>query len=213
MRSKFIVVEGLEGSGKSSAVKKIADILRQKYGLVDLIITRDPGGTLLSESLRNLIKKGVNDELITDHAELLMFYAARVQLIEQVIKPSLSKNIWVISDRYDLSSHAYQGGGRAIDVMLLKALRNLVIKNFQPDLTFYLDVSPIVGLSRIFIRDTSLDRIERESLDFFNRVRSCYRLMASKNHRIITIDAHQTLQDVHKEIFIYLKKWLMVQGA
>ncbi|QOI11051.1 dTMP kinase [Blochmannia endosymbiont of Colobopsis nipponica] len=210
MAGKFIVIEGLEGSGKSSAIKQVAKTLR-KYGIYKFIITRDPGGTPLSEKLRILIKKGIDNEAITDYAELLMFYTARIQLLENVIRPALLRNIWVIGDRYDLSSQTYQGCGRKLDKMLLHILKNTVLKNFQPDLTLYLDVSPIIGLSRI-LKKRKLDRVELESLDFFNRVRSCYKLIAAKDHRIITIDANQELRNVHDRIFFYLKRWLIDQG-
>ncbi|SUC18600.1 thymidylate kinase [Proteus mirabilis] len=100
-----------------------------------MAFTREPGGTPLAEKLRELIKQGIEGEKVTDKAELLMLYAARVQLVENVIKPALAQGKWVIGDRHDLSSQAYQGGGRGIDKALMKSLRDTVLADFKPDLT------------------------------------------------------------------------------
>lgn len=127
-----------------------------------MVFTREPGGTQLAEKLRSLVLdiKSVGDEVITDKAEVLMFYAARVQLVETVIKPALANGTWVIGDRHDLSTQAYQGGGRGIDQHMLATLRDAVLGDFRPDLTLYLDVTPEVGLKRARARGR-LDRIEQ----------------------------------------------------
>lgn len=196
MISKFIVVEGLEGAGKTNAHNVVVATL-QELGVTNLVFTREPGGTPLAERLRELTlnNKGIGDEVVTDKAEVLMFYAARVQLVETVIKPALARGAWVIGDRHDLSTQAYQGGGRCIDQNLLMALRNTVLGNFYPDLTIYLDVTPEVGLTRARARG-ELDRIEQESIDFFNRTRARYLELASADSRIKTIDATRPLDDV-----------------
>lgn len=165
MNSKFIVIEGLEGAGKTSAMKTIVEMLQQ-HGIQNLIFTREPGGTPLAEKLRGLIKQGVEGEPLTDKAEVLMLYAARVQLVENVIKPALARGTWVVGDRHDLSSQAYQGGGRGIDKNLMTSLRDTVLGDFRPDLTIYLDLPPQIGLLRARERG-ELDRIEKESMDFF----------------------------------------------
>ena len=171
MRSKYIVIEGLEGAGKTTARNVVVETLEQ-LGIRDMVFTREPGGTQLAEKLRSLVLdiKSVGDEVITDKAEVLMFYAARVQLVETVIKPALANGTWVIGDRHDLSTQAYQGGGRGIDQHMLATLRDAVLGDFRPDLTLYLDVTPEVGLKRARARG-ELDRIEQESFDFFNRTR------------------------------------------
>ena len=149
MRSKYIVIEGLEGAGKTTARNVVVDTLKA-LGVADMVFTREPGGTQLAEKLRSLVLdiKSVGDEVITDKAEVLMFYAARVQLVETVIKPALARGQWVIGDRHDLSTQAYQGGGRGIDRTMLATLRDAVLGDFRPDLTLYLDVTPEVGLQR-----------------------------------------------------------------
>ncbi|HEY1846256.1 MAG TPA: dTMP kinase [Buttiauxella sp.] len=196
MASKFIVIEGLEGAGKTNAHNVVVATLKE-LGVSDLVFTREPGGTPLAERLRELTlnNKGIGDEVVTDKAEVLMFYAARVQLVETVIKPALSRGAWVIGDRHDLSTQAYQGGGRCIDQNLLMALRNTVLGDFYPDLTIYLDVTPEVGLTRARARG-ELDRIEQESIDFFNRTRARYLELAAADSRIRTIDATQSLDEV-----------------
>ncbi|MNZ80108.1 Thymidylate kinase [compost metagenome] len=145
-------------------------------------------------------------------AEVLMFYAARVQLVETVIKPALAEGQWVIGDRHDLSTQAYQGGGRGIDQQMLATLRNAVLGDFRPNLTLYLDVTPEVGLKRARARG-ELDRIEQESLDFFNRTRARYLELAAQDDSIRTIDATQSLEDVTRSIRETITAWLQEQQA
>lgn len=209
MNSKFIVIEGLEGAGKTSAMKTVVEILQQ-HGIQDLIFTREPGGTPLAEKLRGLIKQGVEGESLTDKAEVLMLYAARVQLVENVIKPALARGTWVVGDRHDLSSQAYQGGGRGIDKNLMSSLRDTVLGDFRPDLTIYLDLPPQIGLLRARERG-ELDRIEKESMDFFDRTRSRYLEFAAQDKSIATIDATQPIEQVQADIYQVLGQWLKQQ--
>ncbi|CEN32183.1 Thymidylate kinase [Candidatus Westeberhardia cardiocondylae] len=206
MLGKFIVVEGLEGAGKTTASKEIIKILHN-YGIFNIIKTREPGGTPLAEKMRVLIKTGFKQEPITKYAELLMCYIARAQLVENIIKPALLQGSWVICDRHDFSSFAYQGGGRKINKNLLKVLHYSILKNFHPNLIFYLDVSPIVGLSRIKKRNKT-DRIEKETLSFFKRTRFYYKKLAKKNKYTFIIDANETLEKVNNSIKNTLKNWL-----
>lgn len=213
MRSKYIVIEGLEGAGKTTARNIVVETLEQ-MGVRDLVFTREPGGTVLAEKLRSLVLdiKSVGDEVITDKAEVLMFYAARVQLVESVIKPALAQGKWVIGDRHDLSTQAYQGGGRGIDPQLLTTLRDAVLGDFRPDLTLYLDVIPEIGLKRARARG-ALDRIEQESLNFFNRTRARYLELAAADPSIRTVDASQTLDEVMQSIRREVTAWVKEQGA
>ncbi|MCT8345039.1 MULTISPECIES: dTMP kinase [Photorhabdus] len=209
MNGKFIVIEGLEGAGKTSAMKTVVEILQQ-HGIQNLIFTREPGGTPLAEKLRGLIKQGVEGEPLTDKAEVLMLYAARVQLVENVIKPALARGTWVVGDRHDLSSQAYQGGGRGIDKNLMTSLRDTVLGDFRPDLTIYLDLPPQIGLLRARERG-ELDRIEKESIDFFDRTRSRYLEFAAQDKRIVTVDAAQPIEQVQADICQVFGQWLKRQ--
>ncbi len=209
MTGKFIVIEGLEGAGKTTARQVIVDTLHEN-GITDLIYTREPGGTPLAEKLRTLIKDGIDGETVTDKAEVLMLYAARIQLVDNVIKPALARGQWVIGDRHDLSSQAYQGGGRGIDRKLMQSLRDTVLGDFYPDFTLYLDLPPEIGLSRARSRG-ELDRIEQESLDFFRRTRARYLELAESDPRIVTVDASQSMDNVHQSIRTAVLDWLAQQ--
>lgn len=206
MKNQFIVIEGLEGAGKTTAINTVVDTLNHA-GINDIVFSREPGGTPLAEKLRELIKQGIEGDKVTDKAELLMLYAARVQLVDTVIKPALAAGKWVVGDRHDMSSQAYQGGGRQIDRHLMQSLRDLVLGDFKPDLTLYLDLSPKLGLQRARSRG-ELDRIEKESLAFFERTRDRYLELAASDKSIITIDASQNIEQVQNDIRTALLKWL-----
>ncbi|MGN5192769.1 dTMP kinase [Aeromonas veronii] len=195
--SKFIVIEGLEGAGKSSAVRYVTDYL-QRHGINRIECTREPGGTPLAERMRAIVKE-VHDERLTIEAELLLMYASRVQLVETRIKPALADGVWVVGDRHDLSSLAYQGGGRGIDANLIGAIKQAVLGNFKPDLTLYLDIDPALGLQRARHRG-ELDRIELEQLSFFERTRTRYLELAAKDDSIVVIEAAQTPEQVKAAI-------------
>jgi len=209
MKSSFIVIEGLEGAGKTTARDVVVSTLRE-HGIADIQFTREPGGTPLAEKLRDLIKQGIEGEQLTDKAEVLMLYAARVQLVENVIKPALARGAWVVGDRHDLSSQAYPGGGRGIDSRLMTSLRDTVLGEFRPDLTLYLDLSPVIGLQRARARG-ELDRIEQESLAFFERTRERYLSLAAEDATIKTIDASQSLEQVATDIRLTLIEWIEQQ--
>lgn len=209
MAGKFIVIEGLEGAGKTTAINTVARVLNQHH-ICNLQFTREPGGTPIAEALRDIIKNGLQNEPLTDKAELLMLYAARIQLIENVIKPALNKGNWVIGDRHDLSTQAYQGGGRQLDRHFIETLKKQVLGDFKPDLTLYLDIDPEIGLMRAKSRG-ELDRIEQQSLAFFKRIRQRYLELANQDATIITIDAAQSIDAVTQQIEEILTKWLTRQ--
>lgn len=213
MRSNYIVIEGLEGAGKTTARQLVVESL-QSAGIHDMVFTREPGGTILAEKLRSLVLdiQSTGDEVINDKAEVLMFYAARVQLVETVIKPALARGQWVIGDRHDLSTQAYQGGGRGIDRTMLATLRDAVLGDFRPNLTLYLDVTPEVGLQRARARG-ELDRIEQESMNFFNRTRARYLELAAADPSIRTVDATQPLDAVARDIRATIAQWMAEQAA
>src|SRR5690554_2608381 len=188
MKTPFIVIEGLEGAGKSTVLHVITEWLEQRG--IDFTTVREPGGTPLAESLRGLIKQEW-DEHVSPETELLVMYAARVQLVNEVIKPALASGRWVVGDRHDLSSQAYQGGGRQLSKDMLAQLSAMTLKGFKPDLTLYLDIEPSVGLARASARG-ALDRIEREALAFFERTRARYKELAAADASIKTIAAERT---------------------
>ncbi|WP_084255303.1 dTMP kinase [Pasteurella testudinis] len=206
---KFIVLEGLEGAGKTTAREAVLKAL-QANGIDQVEFTREPGGTPLAEKLRQLIKFGDGKEVISDKAELLMLYAARIQLVENVIRPALTCGKWVLGDRHDMSSQAYQGGGRQIDRTLLATLRDTVLGDFKPDLTLYLDIDPELGLSRARSRG-ELDRIEQLQLDFFQRTRQRYLELVAADPNAILIDAAQSIEQVSAAVQSAVSAWLAKQ--
>lgn len=209
MNGKFIVIEGLEGAGKSSAIAICQALLTDAN--IAFVNTREPGGTPLAESLRNIVKAS-HEEKVSDATELLLMYAARAQLVENVIQPALETGQWVLGDRHDLSSQAYQGGGRRIDKTHLAALSNIVLGDLKPDLTIYLDIDPKVGLARAANRG-ELDRIEQEQLSFFERTREVYLAAAKADKHIVAVDASQTMDAVHHDIATILAEFISQQGA
>ena len=195
--SKFIVIEGLEGAGKSTAIGHIMSVLNT-HNIQNVVSTREPGGTPLAEAMRALVKEAHADEELTIQSELLLMYAARSQLVERVIKPALASGQWVVGDRHDLSSQAYQGGGRGLkDIMA--PIRNAVLGDFKPDLTLYLDIDPTLGLSRAQARG-ELDRIEQNALSFFQRAREVYLEAARNDSSVVKIDASQSIDKVAQDI-------------
>ncbi|MCF6456123.1 dTMP kinase [Pseudoalteromonas sp. MMG024] len=204
MNGKFVVIEGLEGAGKSSAIAVCQRVLNDAQ--VNFVNTREPGGTPLAESLRSLVK-ATHEEKVSDATELLLMYAARSQLVENVIFPALNRGDWVLGDRHDLSSQAYQGGGREIDNHKLEALADIVLGELKPDLTLYLDIDPKIGLARAANRG-ELDRIELEQLSFFERTREVYLNAAKNDSSIVTIDASLPMETVHMNIEKALKQFI-----
>lgn len=202
---KFIVIEGLEGAGKSSAISVVKSSL-EKAGH-EVVSTREPGGTPMAEAIRECVKHDWNGEIVTQEAELLLMYASRVQLLENVIKPALKAGKWVLGDRHDLSSQAYQGGGRGVPVETLEQLRNITLKGFKPDHTLYMDVQPEVGLARARGRG-ELDRIEKEDLSFFERTRARFLSLADQDGSIAVINSMQSMEGVHQDIRAQVEKWL-----
>ena len=187
----------MEGAGKSSAIAVIEKILN-KQG-IDYIKTREPGGTPLAESLRDMVKSVDHQEKLTVETELLLMYASRSQLLANKILPALAAGKWVIGDRHDLSSRAYQGGGRGFDENIMNTISDITLKGFRPDITLYLDIDPHIGLSRAKARG-DLDRIELEQMDFFIRVHNKYRELAAQDTSIVTVDAAQTMLAVHQDV-------------
>ncbi|MBV9575418.1 MAG: dTMP kinase [Gammaproteobacteria bacterium] len=191
IRGKLISIEGIEGAGKSTAVEYIKNYLQQAN--IDVICTREPGGTALAEEIRQILLHTQVAETITAEAELLLMYAARAQHIHQLISPALEAGKWVISDRFMDASYAYQGGGRGIDRKYIDNLNAWIVAPVFPDLTLLLDISPEQGFERAAKRSLEKDRIEKEAHHFFARVRQVYLARAKEDpKRIKVIDASQS---------------------
>ena len=192
--SKFITFEGIDGAGKSTHLAWFADALRQR-GL-NVVVTREPGGTPLGEQLREILL----DQPMSVGTEAMLMFAARLEHIEQVIKPALRADKWVISDRFSDASFAYQGGGRGMDWERLRQLEQWVHPDLQPDLTVFFDVPVEVARLRL-VSNASLDRFEQEQADFFERVRAGYcRRVRENPQRYAVIDAAQALDLVKKKL-------------
>ena len=202
---KFIVIEGMEGAGKSSAITAIENLLTQQG--IEFVNTREPGGTPLAESLRDMVKSVDHQEKLTVETELLLMYASRSQLLANKILPALAKGLWVIGDRHDLSSRAYQGGGRGFDEKIMNTISDITLKGFKPDLTLYLDIDPHIGLLRAKARG-DLDRIELEQMEFFIRVHQKYRELADQDSSIVSVDASQTMAQVHQDIIEEVQQFM-----
>lgn len=204
---KFIVVEGLEGAGKTSAIDVVCKSLSRAN--IHYITTREPGGTAMAEAIRDCVKKNWKGEIVLAETELMLMYAARLQLIYNVIKPNLEKGLWVIGDRHDLSTQAYQGGGGQIPRTILDPIREVALKGFTPDITLYLDIKPEIGLARARGRG-ELDRIELNDIQFFERTRHVYLSACDQDASIVKIDAGQSMEMVHADIQGELESLLSV---
>lgn len=205
-KGHFIVIEGLEGAGKSTALNTIKRFL-VNHG-VELMVTREPGGTRVGETVRHLIKEVMPEEPLDARAELLLLYAARVQLLEQVIRPALNKGCWVLADRFELSTFAYQGGGRKLDEQVITQLSSFCLQDFKPDLLIFLDVTPEKGLQRARKRSKA-DRIEQETLSFFNDVYHSYHEHIKTMDNVAVIDACQPFAAVQDSIRTALENYMM----
>lgn len=191
-RGKFITLEGLEGVGKTTNRSYVESLLTEAG--VDFIGTREPGGTALGESLRNLVLHA--DGQMLPETELLLMTAARVEHVKQLIEPALLKGQWVLCDRFLDASVAYQGAGRELGVERVVELHRMMGVTLEPDLTLLLDMPVADGLKRMAERGAP-DRIEREALAFFERARAAYLQRArSFPERIVLIDASRTLPEV-----------------
>jgi len=200
-KGKFITIDGVEGSGKSTQIDLICSYLQRKS--IDVVRTREPGGTDLGEKIRSLLLDVDNKEMHSD-TELLLMFSSRNELIQNKIIPALNKGSWVVSDRFTDASFAYQGGGRMLDLNRISKLESWVLGEFQPNLTLFLDVSVDVGMQRVEAR-AAKDRIELEERAFFERVRSFF-IDRSKSYpeRIKLIDASGSISEIHNNIKLFL---------
>lgn len=205
MRGRFITLEGSEGSGKSTNLAFIHQYL-QRAG-VNVVLTREPGGTPLGEAIRELLLDHRNNEMASD-TELLLMFAARAQHLHERILPALAAGNWVLCDRFTDATYAYQGSGRGIATERIAQLESWVQGELRPDLTLFLDLPVAQGLARAGERSAP-DRFEREQIDFFERVRQGYLAQAeSAPQRYRVVDASQSLEAVQSQIQSVLDDYL-----
>lgn len=191
MKAKFITLEGIEGSGKTSSLKSITDLLDKKN--ISYIVTREPGGSSIGKELRAILLDP--DTEISPEVELMLMLSDRKDHVEKIILPNLEKGNWVVSDRFMDSSIAYQGGGRQLDKKLIISLTDY-LNLPQPDLTLLFDLPVEVSLSRVKARG-ELDRFEKEELEFHKRIRNTYLDLAKNNsNRIKIIDSSKKIESM-----------------
>lgn len=198
MNGKFISIEGIEGAGKSTQMRFIQSFLEHQGKTV--VVTREPGGTVLGEQIRELLLTP-RDEGMCHDAELLLMFAARAEHLEQVIKPALSRGDWVLSDRFVDATFAYQGGGRGIDIKRIESISDWTLQAIHTDLTLLFDLPVAVGQERVIKRSQDKDRFEQEKGVFFEKIRQCYLQRADREpDRIKKIDASQTIENIQHQV-------------
>jgi dTMP kinase len=208
-RGRFITLEGGEGVGKSTNLVFVAERLRQAG--IEVVTTREPGGTPLAEAIRALLL-GVSEEAMAGLTELLLVFAARAQHLARVIRPALEGGAWVVCDRFTDATYAYQGGGRGLDEDLIARLETMVQQGLQPDLTLYLDLPP--DEAEVRLGDRERDRFEREQRAFFHRVRDTYLARAAQApSRFRIVDAGAPLADVQCQLGELLEVYVREQRS
>ena len=199
-KGKFITFEGIDGCGKSTQVKKLVEFFNKTKKTA--IFVREPGGTQISEEIREiLLNRHLED--ISDRTEALLMTGSRSQLTHEIIIPNLNKGLHVLADRYSDSTLAYQGGGRQIDIEWLIRLNQFATYNIEPNVTFYIDVLPEEALKR---KNQEKDRIEMAGIELQSRVRNAYLELAKRfQSRYIIIDGHDSIDNIHDVIINHIK--------
>lgn len=201
---KFITFEGGEGAGKTTQAQLLCKALEGAG--VETLLTREPGGTFGAEAIRNLVLEGTSDRW-SGMTELLLMYAARLDHVEKLIKPALSRGVWVISDRFADSSLAYQGYARGLGPERVQSLHNAVMDNFEPDLTILFDIDPILAQKRVETRGEDMSRFDSESINFHNALRDAFLKISHENdHRFFNVDASESRDGVQTRILFALSQ-------
>ena len=199
LTGKFITFEGGEGCGKSTQIDRVASRLRAAGKTVSVL--REPGGTLVGEQIRHILQYSKQSAGMVPATELLLFCASRAQLVREVVEPALAAGKIIIADRFFDSTTVYQGSGRKLDPVAVKFINEFAVGTYRPDLTLLLDLDPRVGLERARGREL-FDRMENQTLDFYDRVRQGYLALARQEPaRIKVVDAGQTLDAVELQIW------------
>ena len=200
-KGKFITFEGIDGCGKSTQVKKLVEFFNKTKKTA--IFVREPGGTQISEEIREiLLNRHLED--ISDRTEALLMTGSRSQLTHEIIIPNLNKGLHVVADRYSDSTLAYQGGGRQIDIEWLIRLNQFATYDIEPNVTFYIDVLPEEALKR---KNKEKDRIEMAGIELQSRVRNAYLELAKRfQSRYLIIDGHDSIDNIHDIIISHIKQ-------
>ena len=207
---RLITFEGVDLSGKSLQARLLFERMRDQGMAVKLL--REPGSTAISEKIRSILLDVENEELVKE-AELLLYSAARTQMVSQEIIPSLKAGNLVICDRYYDSTTAYQGDGREIDLEFVAQLNTFVTHHIKPDLTFLIDIDPVVAIRRQRAQENGLDRLEKEAASFHRKVREAYLEIArseSGRSRFIIIDGDAGVEEIQNQIHTYVKDRLNI---
>lgn len=206
-RGLFITVEGTDGSGKTTQIDFIREYLQARG--YEVVITREPGGTRISEIIRSVILNPDFTEM-GNNTEMLLYAAARAQLVAEIIKPSLEQGKTVICDRFLDSSYAYQGFGRGINLENIEKVNNIAIDGVMPEITFFFDLDPEIALKRR-MASSSADRIENEKIEFHKRVHAGFVDLANRYPgRIRTIDASRRVDDIRADVKAILDSLLEI---
>jgi dTMP kinase len=211
-RGKFITFEGLDGCGKSTQLEKLAGALREQR--IDLVTTREPGGTEIGERIRTVLLSSRTAGL-DSHAEMALMFASRSQLIAEVILPALEAGKWVLCDRFTDSTEAYQGGGRQLGGNAVLQLHEVLCRGLWPDLTILMDSDVSSSVSRARRRNKTAaqdeNRFEKESGAFFTRVRESFLNIARReSHRVVLVDARPPMEEVHASIVQVVRQRLVL---
>ncbi len=199
--AKFITFEGIDGCGKSTQARLLLDHMNNSG--VETILVREPGGTNISESIREILLHSSSSQM-GDRTESLLMTASRAQLTQEVIVPNIDQGKFVIADRYSDSTLAYQGGGRNLDIEWLIELNNYATFTLLPDITFFVDIRPEEALRR---KDSDKDRIEGEGIELQTRVRKTYQILAERfNDRYVIIDGYAEKGDIHQKVLNEMKR-------
>lgn len=200
----FITFEGIDGCGKSTQIELLHTRLQDEG--YDVLLLREPGGTAISEEIRNILLDKKN-KMMCMETELLLFEAARAQIVREVIEPAISKGRIVLCDRFIDSSVAYQGYGRRIGRRIIDELNNYAIGKRKPDITFLFDLDPVVAVSRLSKRPQAMDRLDDESLGFMIRTRNGYiEIACEEPQRIKVLNAEKSIDDLSREIYSIFKE-------
>ena len=203
-RGCFITFEGIDGCGKSTQIQYLTDYLKEKD--IDFLLLREPGGTVIGENIRTILLDKKNTGM-TDMTELLLFEAARAQIVAEVIIPAVESGKVVICDRFFDSTAAYQGYAKNMGSQVVDMLNGLAAGGFEPDITFFLDISVEEALSRRSARGEE-DRIEKLGIEFQKKVREGYLELAGTKSRIVKIDGSQSPEDTASEIREYMGEYI-----